>query len=376
MQTHTFYSTDTGAGSLTGQVGSGIAVLDQVLVNGYNEHTSGVSITRSGTTATVSKTSHGYRDGQIVNIRDAVESDYNGNFRITYVDANTFTYTVANSPSTPATGTIKTKVAPLGWTKPYSGTNVAVYRAPAGTNQMYWRVDDTNGQELRIRGYETMSDANTGTGPFPTVAQIANSCYLYKSSVSTSTARDWFVFSDGRIVYFLSLYSGSSSTGCCGFIFGEPRSNKSGDAYHAVTMGSTGTSSSALQSPTGFAPNTAQSGHYVCRPQTQVGSSAAVYKTLDLGLAYTSSSASSFGSYGLAYPHGPDGGMYLSSIRLMESTSVYRALMPGIWNPCHSRPLAHLDEYTGQGAFSGKKFKAINVDGSGQMMFEISDTWY
>jgi hypothetical protein len=64
------------------------------------------SITRSSTTATVTATAHGFTTGDQVNIRGANETDYNGDFIVTVTDANTFTYTVSGSPTTPATGTI------------------------------------------------------------------------------------------------------------------------------------------------------------------------------------------------------------------------------------------------------------------------------
>jgi hypothetical protein len=67
------------------------------------------SITRASTTATVTATAHGFATGDQVNIRGAVQTDYNGDFLITLdsIDpTNKFTYTVSGSPATPATGTI------------------------------------------------------------------------------------------------------------------------------------------------------------------------------------------------------------------------------------------------------------------------------
>jgi cytoskeletal protein CcmA (bactofilin family) len=65
------------------------------------------SITRSGTTATVTTaTAHGFSNSDSVQISGAVQSAYNGIFTITLTDSTHFTYTVAGSPTTPATGTI------------------------------------------------------------------------------------------------------------------------------------------------------------------------------------------------------------------------------------------------------------------------------
>ena len=71
------------------------------------------SITRASTTATATATAHGYSTGNIVNIRGADQSEYNGDFTITVTGADTFTYTVSGSPATPATGTILANKGPL-----------------------------------------------------------------------------------------------------------------------------------------------------------------------------------------------------------------------------------------------------------------------
>lgn len=68
------------------------------------------SITRSGTTATVTYADHGLMPGERVMISGANQPDYNGVIQV--LDAptkDTFTYTVLNSPATPATGTLSVK---------------------------------------------------------------------------------------------------------------------------------------------------------------------------------------------------------------------------------------------------------------------------
>jgi hypothetical protein len=80
-----------------------------------------VSITRSGTTATVTHTSHGYSTGQKVWIKGAAQQQYNGVFSITVTGANTYTYTVDDSPTTPATGTITATTVILDGTTDANG---------------------------------------------------------------------------------------------------------------------------------------------------------------------------------------------------------------------------------------------------------------
>lgn len=67
-----------------------------------------VSITASGTTATVTHTSHGLTTGDKVIIRGTQQDEYTKIASITVTDANTYTYTIdsgATSPATPATAT-------------------------------------------------------------------------------------------------------------------------------------------------------------------------------------------------------------------------------------------------------------------------------
>ena len=64
-------------------------------------------ITRSGSVATATTSvSHGLTTGDEVLVEGADQADYNGPFAVTVTGASEFTYTVANSPTQPATGTI------------------------------------------------------------------------------------------------------------------------------------------------------------------------------------------------------------------------------------------------------------------------------
>jgi hypothetical protein len=65
-----------------------------------------VTITSSGTTASVAHTGHGMANGDKVAIRGANEQDYNGVYVISNVTTDAYDYTMGGDPASPATGTI------------------------------------------------------------------------------------------------------------------------------------------------------------------------------------------------------------------------------------------------------------------------------
>jgi hypothetical protein len=72
------------------------------------------SITRAASVATVTTAiPHGYTPGTRVNIRGAVEPEYNDDHNIVITSPTTFDYTVAGAPATPATGTIFANNGPV-----------------------------------------------------------------------------------------------------------------------------------------------------------------------------------------------------------------------------------------------------------------------
>lgn len=78
-------------------------------------------VTRSGSTATMTfGTAHGYVSGQQITVAGAVETDYNGTFTVLSVPTvATLTYTVSNSPTTPATGTITATLVDFDLVRPW-----------------------------------------------------------------------------------------------------------------------------------------------------------------------------------------------------------------------------------------------------------------
>lgn len=92
---------------------------------------------------------------------------------------------------------------PVGWTKEFTGTNKAAYRGSVSTNQFYLQVLDDQGASsnyARVRGFETMSDVDTGVDAFPTVASEPN-YYWHKSDSTDADPVNWVVTSNDKIFH-------------------------------------------------------------------------------------------------------------------------------------------------------------------------------
>jgi hypothetical protein len=90
---------------------------------GYPYQDTVTSVTRVGTTATVSHTAHGLATNDYVDINGATDEDtWNGTFQVTVSDADTYTYTMPGTPaSSPATGTITSTFVVISGTTDANG---------------------------------------------------------------------------------------------------------------------------------------------------------------------------------------------------------------------------------------------------------------
>ena len=367
MTVKVFRSTDFGAPANTNAAGALIAILDACLVNGYGSQTV-TSITRTGAVATVTlPAAHLLKGGTFVRISGATQTDYNGDFAITVTGANTFTYTVANSPATPATGIITSKVAPADWTKPFTGTNVAAFKQGAGSNGMYLRVSDTTTAFARVKAFEVMTDISTGTGDFPTEAQATGGKYFHKNAGTTinTTVGYWVIVATEKALFALIHNANCPVL----HFFGDFTSNKSGDIYNTIfAMADSSTDGTAtLSSATSGLAVSAS--HYLARNHTQIGTAIQANKITTLGLGIS-------GNGGIpAYPCAIDNALHLSPFLITEPAGI-RGKLPCFWNILHTKPFANFDIITGTGDFTGKKFIALDVyTGNYQIALEISNTW-
>jgi hypothetical protein len=344
MTVRLYLSTDASAPTLTGQVGSLTTLLDAVLVNGYGSQTA------------------------------------------------------------------------AGWSTTQTTTNKRQYQQATGGNSgatgcSVW-VDDTGpgaagAREARLTGFETMTGLGTGTGQFPTNAQLNigttpnSAIILRKSTTADSTARPWIIIANGHTFYmFTETGDFTNPTRCYSFVFGDFFSYHASDTYAVVIGGRTAENSGSSNVQCflgimGLALGGATNGIYVDRSFTTLGGSVPVNMIFDF-----SQMGNNEGLYGggntnvgshigynasppfMPYPNPADGGLHVSPLWLFHNNGK-RGYFGGLWCPKHHLPMNHKDTFTVSGGnLNGKSFIAVNIlifgsntDNTGLILVETSDTW-
>lgn len=149
-------STVVPAGSLIAvqDAGDQFALLADVTISASSK--SVVAITRIGGTVNVEVTGHGVVAGQRVNLVGVDQTEYNGLHQVTnVVDVNNFEYTIATTPTTPATGTItmlplyagNAEAVETGPVSALSGTLNEIVNFVAGWDFVENEVDATKGAD-------------------------------------------------------------------------------------------------------------------------------------------------------------------------------------------------------------------------------------
>jgi len=184
----------TGAPVCNGTAGALIAVLDATLVNGFGLQTAASLTVASGVATMALPATPTAIVGMVVLVAGATPAELNGEKRVLSTTSNSLTF-ASTSPDGAATGTITVKMAPAGWEKVFTGTNLAVYRSPnVQSTRQYLRVDDTTTTTARVRAYESMTDVNTG------IDQWMDN-YWFKSHNADATPRFWYMIADDRTFY-------------------------------------------------------------------------------------------------------------------------------------------------------------------------------
>lgn len=260
-----------GSPTLSRTAGSLINVLDACLIDGFNVHAvQSFSIADGVGTINFDTIAHGYVQHQVVAISGAANDDYNGDWRVTGVSGTSITVEATGVANTTVAGALSCKTAPVGgWEKTYSGTNKAVYKSIAiGATGIMLRVDDTNTDYAHVRGYEAMTDIDTGTGVMPTLAQRDNfiwTKYIASTDISFTLVGDAYFFylvpNHSNVINLSSVVS-----------FGDIVSLYPGDAFHASLTGNASlTASSAYTAAANVARARQSNNIHLARASNQLG---------------------------------------------------------------------------------------------------------
>lgn len=368
-----FYDGMVNAPAVSGTAGTGKDALYAFLVTGFNTKTI-TSLTRSGTTATAVCSAHGFENNRVINLAGVNEAGWNERYRLTSVQTNSFTFTVLDTLTTPATGTIQAKYAPAQWTRLDDGSNISAFQQGV-TGGHYIRVDDSNAKYLRFMGYRTMTDRNNGSDPYPS----SGGYYLAKSNAADANARGYFFMADQEefcwgIEYYPSNYSGQRAF----LAYGSLLSFLAGDAFHRFLLGATADESSS--SPGGssiypfintYSDNNAPGQILAKSFDQQTGP--VYFRKLGFGLQTT------LGSGGLPYPSLADLGGRATRIVIVESANGQdRGLLPGIFQPPQdlvTAAVAHGTVWTDLAGYEGREIMVVRTYGNSRMLIDRTGPW-
>lgn len=368
-----FSSAFRGAPTLNGQAGTLIATLEACLIDGFGEITpSAVSV--SGGVATATHASGDFfEDYAVIKISGATDGDLNGEARVISHTSTTTTWATTAADGSKA-GTIKLRYAPVGgWEKSYSGTNKAVFKSTDGAaHGHYLRIDDSAGQNARLRGFESMTDVDTGSGPFPTDAQISGGGYWRKSQVASAAAVPWHVVADARafVGHFLTgIPSDASNTFGVPYGFGDPVALAPGGDSWSTFLTCTGSSGLSVNMLHGSLASTytvldnSYGGTAVARAFGGLGGAAATVQRANGGGAVADSGVDTHAGTG---PSTIDGRVLFSSRAICASTSdfTYRAYLPGVLHIPQNIPsetFSNGDTMDGSGALAGRRIMILKT---------------
>jgi hypothetical protein len=249
----------------------------------------------------------------------------------------------------------------VGWTKSFTATNAAVFRMGGG-NQFYLDVNDngastglTGGtaREAAVRGYEAMTAVATGTGDFPTTAQvIAATANWRKSSSADATARAWFCAADDRS-FILGILDNDVASRAKLYVFGDVYSLAAGDAYRTAISVRTSVNGSAQTGAFGNALSasgaSATAGIFIARIAAGTGTSSPVALT-SVGSTWEATNS---------FTTAPDGNIHVSRVLVNDVGVNLRGWLRGVWEILTPVGVTDGDTWTGTGELAGRSFVAV-----------------
>lgn len=377
-----FYSAMAGAPAVSGTAGSLISALDACLVTGFgSKAVDSATISNGVCRLSFASGVSAAKQEAVILISGASPASLNGEQKVKAVAAGWVEFKT-DLPDGAVTGSLSFKLAPLGWEKVFSKTNVAVYRPtdPASTRP-FIRVDDTNAAFSRVQMYESMTDVDTGYGVSPA---LAGGWYWYKWNAAAATATYWLLVGDSRGFYFLnnmSVATASTQSGnpAVSRYVGDLNSYRSGDAWSAVV---TGFASTGFTQTSGCVFCVTNVGFAVMRASHGLGA----VDTPSRLIFGSPSSISGMDSTCGTFPSRTDNGLRLSAIQFTDGAAVNgpRGELPGAYHCPQTGVLAGIGADVvltkGTGRFAGKTLLSISVgnpssNNQGIGFFDVTTPW-
>lgn len=422
-----FHSAMQGAPQLTNDWGCMTALLDAVLVTGFNTKSITTLTSAAGIATAQIDAGHLYEVGQIVTVSGAAQADYNGEVQVLSTTANQLTYAVANAPASPATGTISVKASPLGWQIAFTGTNKRAYRSQnVLSNRPYLRVDDgldpayttTYAKKAKVTMAQGMSDIDTFVGaraPYDSAAPTKNEIgsgsgataydgwykwyYTHNAIGAQSDVyaqatynRPWCIVGDDRGFYLFN--EGFDYAGLGGKCFTDFESYRSADGFNTILAAQDAftQANQQLNSHTNdgyqssdwsskFPRTIDTTGKVLMRSFLQVGNNVnPSFTSLNTNNSQTVSGYST----GINWPNGPDYSLLLHPTLLKENSNL-RGKMPGMFWVHNDAPgLNHLEKVTAVAGYTGRTFLMVKCVHGGTtstaytawLAFDITGPWW
>lgn len=378
-----FASTDPGALVLSGTAGVLSTLLKTYLVDGRGSGAVATLTVAAGIATASYGAGHPFAVGSVGEFAGATPSGLNGQKRILSVAANSVTFAAPGIADGAATGGITSKLASAGWQQVFSATNITCLKptVPEATGCVL-RIDDTGTTNARVRAYEAMTDASTGTGPTPLESQLAGGLFWPKSSVASALARTWYLVADERGFYLAAAPAGSDRYTL--LYAGDIASLKSGDAYGYLLTGNQADQTNTSSAPdgcVGYSHRSARTGAYLVRSHTAIGQSTAVQR---LGAHHNGSTAAVYaGTAGYSvgtYPNGPNNGLMTGALEL-HALGI-RGTLPGLLHPVQDCGDAFATGaiVEGTGDLAGRRLMAIRTGPpasgtAGTVFIDITGPW-
>lgn len=363
---YTFDSAMTGASVLSGSAGALRSVLKACLVDGFGAGSVATLTVSAGIATATFPGAHPYRVGTVSQFAGATPAGLNGQKRILSIATNSVTFDATGVADGTATGTITHKVAAAGWQELFAGTltNVLCVKptVPEATACVL-RVADTGTTNARVRAFESMTDASTGTGPTPLDSQLSGGLFWPKSNAANTTAQPWYLVADARGFYLAVAPAGDDRHTL--LFAGDIASLKSGDAYGYLLTGNQADQANISTVPdgcVGYSHRSARAGSYLVRAHTAIGQSIAAQRigahhnggTADV---YAGAAGYSFG----VYPNGPNNGLMTGALEIFALG--IRGTLPGLLHPVQdcSNAFATGASVEGSGDLAGRRLMAIRT---------------